>query len=183
MKIAIVWSSPNRDGLTAAAKNSLMDGLRSAGCELEELWLNGLQLEHCRACGNGFGLCRAEGRCVIGDDFAGAYETLQHCDGVVFVTAVYWHNMTECLKAFIDRLRRMENSHGDHRLAGKPVLLTACAGGTGNGAIQCLNAMEECMRHMELKTVERLPVIRFNRGYMLPALAEAGRAFAALIAQ
>ena len=34
------------------------------------------------------------------DDFQGLYEKMQAADGVVFVTAVYWHDVTECMKAF-----------------------------------------------------------------------------------
>lgn len=57
MKIAVIWSSPNTDGLTAAAKNKFMAGLQYAGAEIDEIHLNKLQIEHCRACGNGWGSC------------------------------------------------------------------------------------------------------------------------------
>ncbi len=183
MKIALIWSTPNENGLTASAKNSVAAGLAAQGCEVNEVWLNKLSLEHCRACGNGFGLCRTQGTCVIDDDFRSAYDTLIAADGLVFVTAVYWHDMTEQLKTFVDRLRRCENSHDDHRLGQKHVMLVACAGGSGNGAIECLDSMEDCMRHMGLRTCERLPVIRFNQAYMLPALEQAGAAFARLLAE
>ena len=61
---------------------------------------------------------------------------------------------------------------------GKKTLLAACAGGSGNGAVECLGHMENYAQHMGLKLCDRLPVIRFNRGYMLPALKAAGAAFA-----
>ena len=57
MKVAVVWSSPNKDGLTASAKNEFVLGLEDAGVQVEEIHLNSRKLEHCRACGDGWGVC------------------------------------------------------------------------------------------------------------------------------
>ena len=175
MKVLVLWSSPNTDGLTAAAKNHVMEGLSEAGMEAEEIQLNAMDLRHCAACGNGFGTCRTEGTCVQQDDLAGIYKKMQEADGLIFVTAVYWHDVTECMKSFLDRVRRLEANH-NHYLKGKKCLLAACAGGSGNGAVECLRTMEKYASHMELVPCDRLPVIRFNRAYMLPALKAAGKA-------
>lgn len=177
MKIAVVWSSPNKNGLTASAKDSFLSGLLKSGAEVEEIHLNEKKLEHCRACGNGWGTCRANGHCVLKDDFEEIYQTLENADGIVFVTAVYWHDMTECMKAFIDRLRRCETAHNGY-LAGKRCFLIACAGGTGLGATQCLIHMEEALQHMNMRAYDRIPVIRFNKDYILPALKQAGEIYA-----
>lgn len=40
MKVVIVWSSPNENGLTASAKESFLSGLKKAGTEYEEVHLN-----------------------------------------------------------------------------------------------------------------------------------------------
>ena len=53
-------------------------------------------MEHCRACGDGWGTCRSEGKCVLKDDFSDVYSQLKESDGIVFVSAVYWSEMTEC---------------------------------------------------------------------------------------
>ncbi|MBQ6476649.1 MAG: flavodoxin family protein [Clostridia bacterium] len=76
MKIAVVWSSPNREGLTASAKDSFISGLQKAGAQVEQIHMNVLSLEHCRACGDGWGPCRSEGRCVIKDDFENVCQLL-----------------------------------------------------------------------------------------------------------
>ena len=88
-KVAIVWSSPNTGGLTASAKDRIMNGLTDAGVQVEEIHLNRKKLEHCRACGNGWGTCRTKGSCVIKDDFAEIYRTLAEADGIVWISAVY----------------------------------------------------------------------------------------------
>ncbi|MBR1896565.1 MAG: NAD(P)H-dependent oxidoreductase, partial [Pyramidobacter sp.] len=97
-------------------------------------------------------------------------------DGLAFVTAVYWQDLTEQFKALIDRLRRCE-ALTNHDLSGKSCLLAACAGGTGRGAVNCLWNLEDSLSHMGMKAVDRLPVVQVNRGYMLDALRGAGRTF------
>ena len=36
-KVAVIWSSPNMDGLTASCKNQFMKGLAEAGAQVEEI--------------------------------------------------------------------------------------------------------------------------------------------------
>ena len=176
-KVAIVWSSPNTDGLTASAKNQIMKGLADAGVQAGEIHLNRKKLEHCRACGNGWGTCRTAGACVIKDDFAGICQTLAEADGIVWISAVYWSDMTECFKAFFDRLRRCDAVH-NHALAEKRCVLVACAGGTGRGTLDCLQQLEKGLTHMGMRAYDRISVVRYNRDYILPALYEAGKTYA-----
>lgn len=183
MKLLLIWASPNKDGLTAQSKNQILNGICAASAEAETIHLNHCNIEHCRACGDGWGLCRAQGNCVIQDDFSQLYDKCAKADGIIFVTPVYWHDMAECLKNFLDRLRRCETqsrsfAERNQRLRDKYCLLVACAGGTGRGAIQCLHQMEETINHIGMIAVDRLPVIQFNRDYMLPALSGAGQKFA-----
>ena len=51
-KVAVIWSSPNNEGLTASAKDRVIKGLTEAGAEVEEIQLNKKHVEHCRACGS-----------------------------------------------------------------------------------------------------------------------------------
>ncbi|MBR5178757.1 MAG: flavodoxin family protein [Lachnospiraceae bacterium] len=176
-KVIVLWSSPNTDGLTASAKNQFVSGLSQEGAEVEEIHLNKMKLEHCRACGNGWGSCNKNGKCAISDDFAGIYEKLAKADGIVWISAVYWSDMTECFKAFFDRLRRCDATH-NHFLAEKRCVLIACAGGTGRGTIECLTQLERGLTHMGMRAYDRIGVVRYNRDYILPALCEAGKTYA-----
>ena len=182
MKVAVLFSSPNKNGLTAEAKNRFVCGLTQAGAEVLPISLNEKNLQHCIACGSGFGLCREAGRCVLKDDFEEVYKTLTEVDGIAFITAVYWHDVTEQMKAFLDRLRRCETAHNGY-LSGKRCFLAACAGGTGLGATQCLVHLEETLQHMGMRACDRIPVIRFNKDYMLPALEAAGSLYARRLAE
>lgn len=176
MKVAVVWSSPNVDGLTAAAKNQFIKGLVNAGAEIDEIHMNKCKVEHCRACGNGWGTCNVTGKCVLQDDFQDIYDRINTADGIVFVSAVYWSDLTECMKAFVDRLRRCEATH-NHFLAEKRCVLVACAGGTGRGTLECLKNMELALTHMGMRAYDRIPVVRYNKDYMLPALEKAGETY------
>ncbi len=176
-KVAVIWSSPNTDGLTASAKNEFIGGLTDAGIRVEEIHLNSKKIEHCRACGNGWGKCLQQGSCVIRDDFAEVYRALTEADGIVWISAVYWWEMTECFKAFFDRLRRCEGMK-NRFLAEKRCVLIACAGGTGRGVVECLQQLERGLTHMGMRVYDRIPVVRYNKDYMLPALRPAGQTYA-----
>ena len=176
MKVAVVWSSSNQDGLTGSAVTSFVQGLEGAGAEVKQFCLNKMNIETCRACGNGWGTCRTKGSCVIKDDFAEVYKELAEAEGIVFVTAVYWSDMTERMKAFIDRLRRCEAT-SNHFLSEKRSILMACAGGTGRGTLECLHQMELAMTHMNVRTYDRIPVVRYNADYVVPNLVKAGEVY------
>ncbi len=45
-KVSVIWSSPNKDGLTASAKEQFLKGLKEAGADIEEVHLNSKKLEH-----------------------------------------------------------------------------------------------------------------------------------------
>lgn len=176
-KVAVIWSSPNKDGLTASAKEQIAGGLKDAGVEVQEIHLNQKKIEHCRACGNGWGTCNKLGTCVIQDDFAEIYQAIKDADGIVWISAVYWSDMTECFKAFFDRLRRCDATR-NHALADKRCVLIACAGGTGCGTLECLTQLERGLTHMGMRAYDRISVVRYNRDYILPALYEAGKTYA-----
>ena len=175
-KITVIWSSPNTDVLTASAKAQMIKGISDAGAEVTEIHLNKKNIEHCRACGNGWGSCNKTGSCVIKDDFTEIYEALTESDGIVWISAVYWSDMTECFKAFFDRLRRCDATR-NHLLADKRCVLIACAGGTGRGTLECLTQLERGLTHMGMRAYDRIPVVRYNRDYILPALYEGGKTY------
>ena len=57
-------------------------------------------------------------------------------------------------------------------------MLIACAGGTGRGTLECLMQLERGLTHMGMRAYDRIPVVRYNSAYMLPALVEAGKTYA-----
>ncbi len=178
MKIFILSSSPNDDGLTTACALSAAQGIRAAGGDVEEIRLNDHHVDKCHACNNGWGTCLNEHRCQEMDNFQDLHARLAQADGIVLVTPVYWGEMSESAKAFTDRLRRCEATRepGKSILHRKPVIAVVAAGGSGGGMVTCLLSMERWIQHVQARTFDLIPVNRWSRDYKLEAIRAAGQA-------
>ena len=174
MKVIILSSSPNTDGLTAACARAAVLGVEAAGGQAFEIRLNDLKVGLCKACDNGWGTCRQEHTCQELDDFQSVQEQTCQADALVLVTPVYWGEMSESAKALTDRLRRCEATRGaESRLANKPVIAVAAAGGSGGGMITCLASMERWIDHVRARRFDLIPVNRWSREYKLQAIQSA----------
>ncbi len=177
MHVLVVYSSPNKDGLTAACSAAAVDGAQQAGAEVEEVRLNDLDVGLCHACGNGWGTCLPDHTCQVEDDFQALHVRVCQADALILVTPVYWGEMSESAKAFTDRLRRCQATRRESScLSGKPVLAVAAAGGSGGGMVTCLLSMERWIQHIRARVFDLLPVNRWSREYKLVAIREAARA-------
>jgi multimeric flavodoxin WrbA len=176
MKIMIITSSPNKDGLTAACGEQARQGCMDSGAEAIVTRLNDLNIGMCHACDNGWGPCKDKHTCQIEDDFQKLHLKMKEMDAFVFVTPVYWWDMSESAKAFFDRVRRCEaRKSEDQYITGKPVISIAAAGGTGNGIISCLSTMEKFVDHLKGIKYDFIGVTRRNKEYKLRAIYEAAK--------
>jgi multimeric flavodoxin WrbA len=174
MKFLVLSSSPNIDGLSAACASAAVEGIRQAGCSVDEIRLNDLKIGLCKACDNGWGTCLAEHACQELDDFQNLHALALQSDGLVLVSPVYWGEMSESAKAFTDRLRRCEASAGkESRLSGKRILAVAAAGGSGGGMVTCLFSMERWIQHVQARPFDLIPVNRWSREYKIDAIKAA----------
>jgi multimeric flavodoxin WrbA len=171
MKILVISTSSNLDGLTAACAAAAVQGVKMAAAEAEEVRLNNLKVGLCEACGDGWGDCREIHECRVKDDFQALHARVIASDGIVLVTPVYWGEMSESAKAFTDRLRRCEATRGDDStLKGKPFIAVAAAGGSGNGTMSCLASMERWIQHIRGRVFDLIPVNRWSRSYKLESI-------------
>jgi multimeric flavodoxin WrbA len=177
MKIIAIQTSPNHDGLTAETAKLVLNGAKAEGHEIEIVNLNDIVIKKCKACNNGWGQCRQEGTCILEDDFADLIEKIIESDGLVFTTPVYWWDISESAKTFLDRMRRIETYHEFKRYREKPYIGIACAGGSGNGASRALYLLEEYLKRIGFKMYDLVTVTRWNRSHKLPMLEEAGKGF------
>jgi len=177
MDILIINSSPNNDGLTSACAQAALEGIVRAGGEAKEVCLNDLSIGSCKACDNGWGTCRDEHYCKVLDDFQALHERMLKADAFVFVTPVYWGDLSESMKNFTDRLRRCEALKGEQSgFKQKPVMMIAAAGGSGNGMITCLAQLERWIDHVHARKWDFIPVNRWSRGYKLETIRAAAEA-------
>ena len=176
MNVLVISSSPNTDGLTAACASAAVDGVQQGGSTATLINLNGLDIQHCEACDNGWGTCREQHRCQIKDDFLAIHDQVREADAYILVTPVYWGDLSESAKAFTDRLRRVEATRREESaLANKPVIMVAAAGGTGNGMITCLHSMERWIEHVRARKFDFIPVNRWNRAYKIETIRAAAK--------
>ena len=177
MKVLVFSSSPNTDGLTAACAAAALSGAQLANAVSTEIRLNDLDIGACEACDNGWGTCRDEHFCNVLDDFQSLHEKTRTADAFVFVTPVYWGDLSESMKSFTDRLRRCEALKGEESgFYQKSVVMIAAAGGSGNGMITCLASMERWIQHVHARKWDFIPVNRWNRTYKLGMISTAVKA-------
>jgi len=181
VKIIAILGSRNPGGQTARACDALLEGA-GAGSRPERVFLPEVRIERCRQCDeNGWGLCRSEGRCVIEDDFASVVEKLKVAEGVVFANPVYFGDLSESMRAFLDRLRRISrHENGKAGIPGKPALGICVAGGGGGGAPACASSLEKVLNTCGFDVVDMVPARRQNLGMKCEVLKHVGRWFASL---
>ena len=181
MKVIAILGSRNPKGRTASAAGAFLEGVGDAGGRAEQVFLTEQKIDACRQCEqDGWGTCRTEGRCVIEDDFAALVEKLRGAEAVVFATPVYFGDLSESMRAFLDRLRRTcMHEGGKDGIAAKPAVGICVAGGGGGGAPSCAMSMEKVLGHCGLDLLDVIPVRRQNLQMKLSVLKATGRWLAA----
>jgi multimeric flavodoxin WrbA len=174
LRVVGVQASPNKDGLTSKLVKAVLRGARGKNGETELIHLNELSLKSCTACDSGWGICKDEGTCVLDDGFQGLVDKIAKCDGFVFATPVYWHDLSESAKIFLDRLRRCETGKDFQTFAGKKAIGIASAGGSGRGAVRALYNLEAYLRRLDFNILDLVPVTRFSKDHKLKMLERVG---------
>jgi multimeric flavodoxin WrbA len=176
MRYLVVSGNPKTSGLCYSVREEILRGAGDGGADVENLRI--IRPGRCHVCGDGWGTCREQHRCAHeADGFGEAQDRIREADQLCLVTPVYWGEMAETLKCFLDRLRR--NEFGPKGiLAGKQVLLAASAGGMGNGLLSCLEQMERFCRHTGAVVYDMIGVNRWNQDYKRAAVYAAARSMA-----
>ncbi len=177
MQAIVICGGRNPKGQTARAAEGLMAGLRSNACEAAIAFLPDMEVERCRQCDErGWGICRSEGKCVIEDDFAGLVKKIAEADAAIFATPVYFSDLSETLKSFLDRLRRItRHEAGKVGIDGKPALGICVAGGGGGGAPRCGAELDRTLATCGFDVVDVIPVRRQNIDNKITILETTGR--------
>jgi len=178
MKVIGIQSSPNTDGLTSMLVRAVLDGAESKGVETALVHLNQLDVRSCEAHnlnGRGWGTCRTKGICMIKDDFQRLRGMINEADALVFSTPVYFGDISESAKSFLDRWRRCERDSSDSPLIGKPVIGIAAAGGSGGGAVNALHNLEVYLRRLKFTIFDLAPVTQKSKVHKLDMLRVAGQ--------
>jgi multimeric flavodoxin WrbA len=177
MKAMMILGSRNPDGQTAKAASALTNGMASEGVQTERINLPTLDIARCRQCNDdGWGTCRSEGRCSIQDDFSTIVEKIGAADIVAFATPVYYSDLSESMRAFLDRLRRTcTHDTGRISIAEKPALGICVAGGGGGGGPACTVSLEKMLNTAGFDVIDMIPIRRQNLEMKLEVLQITGK--------
>ena len=182
MKILILSGSRNREGQTARAIKAIQKGVKDAKGNTEVIFLTEVKLERCRQCDpDGWGLCRKEGRCVIEDDLASVADKVKAADVLVFANPVYFGDLSESMRCFLDRFRRTLFKPGAAPRpgfpmgGGTPAIGLCYAGGSGNGTASCVASLERVLQTCGFDVVDMIPVRRQNIDNKIPLLELTGK--------
>jgi len=152
--LLIIDATPKKDGIAYSFVQIAKETADSLGLDAKVVKLKEVGLRKCDMCGDGWGICFYEHRCVFGDKdgFDDLQKLVAEADAYVYVTPVYWSEISEELQLFWDKLRRCETSklwngkddvNSSHK--NKPSILVASAGGGGRGISSTFVNMERAV--------------------------------------
>lgn len=118
MRIVVLESSPNKNGDSNALAGYFIKGAEEAGHIVHVLDVARMNIRPCISCYGG----QKKGHCVLPDDMKIVEKEIYDADMVVYVTPVYFYDMSAQLKIVVDRLHCCYKN-----LAGKKSLLLATA--------------------------------------------------------
>lgn len=154
---------PNKIGLTFSYVEECEKQLKTLKYEYEHICINKKNIKKCLACGKrGWGICLDEHICIQKDDFNEIYKYLENFDAYVFITPVYFHEMSESAKTFFDRLKRCDAFNDNSKIKGKKIVCIACAGGSGSGTEETLKSFDTLNYFLGTEMYSRIPVTKAN---------------------
>lgn len=154
---------PNKIGLTFSCAQECEKELKKLGDEVEHICINKKNIKKCLACGKrGWGICLEEHKCIQKDNFNEIYEYMSNFDAYIFITPVYFWEMSESAKTFFDRLKRCDAFNNNSKIKGKKIVCIACAGGSGNGTEETLKSFDILDHFLKTKMIGRIPVTKAN---------------------
>ncbi len=105
-KVLIVTSSLRVKSNSDIIAAKVADGAKDSGHEIEVVSLKGKEIKFCIGCFS----CQKTGKCVLKDDVNDLKEKVRNADTLVFVTPIYYYEMSGQLKTFLDRMNPLYGS-------------------------------------------------------------------------
>lgn len=104
MKVLALNSSPRgeKESCTAWMLNSLAEGMREAGADVEVVRLRKMKIKNCIGCFSCW--TKTPGQCVLKDDMTGElFPKWLACDLVIYATPLYYHTINAAMSTFMER--------------------------------------------------------------------------------
>ena len=124
----------------------LVAGARDAGHQVEQISLKGKAISFCRGCL----ACQKTQKCVLKDDAVAIAEKVMHADTLVFVTPIYYYEMSGQMKTLLDRMNPLYTT--DYRFRNVYMLSVAAEDepSVPEKAVSGLQGWVDCFEKAEL---------------------------------
>ncbi len=99
-KVIVISTSLRANSNSDILTESLVAGAKDAGHEVERISLKGKKVGFCIGCLS----CQKTQKCVLKDDAVEIAEKVKEADTLVFVTPIYYYEMSGQMKTLLDRL-------------------------------------------------------------------------------
>jgi multimeric flavodoxin WrbA len=152
-QVLVILGSPRRKGNSSALAARISRGAKSAGAEVETVFLQALDINPCRGCDT----CQKDDSkgCAIKDDMQRIYPKLIRSDAWVIASPVYWFNMSAQTKIFMDRCYAL-TAYAKNPFAGKRIAIAMSYGDVDpvrSGCVNALRTFQDAFRYTGSKIV------------------------------
>ena len=98
-KVLIVSSSLRKGSNTEILAGEAFKGAKDAGADVEFVTLKDKEIGFCIGCMS----CQNTNKCVLNDDMNALREKVKEAESIIYVTPIYYYEMSGQLKTFLDR--------------------------------------------------------------------------------
>jgi len=152
-QVLVILGSPRKKGNSSTLAARISRGAKSAGAEVETLFLQDLKISPCRGCDT----CKKDDSkgCAINDDMQEIYRKLIKADAWVIGSPVYWFTMSAQTKIFMDRCYALP-AYAENPFAGKRIAIAMSYGdidAVKSGCVNALRTFQDAFRYTRSKIV------------------------------
>jgi multimeric flavodoxin WrbA len=137
-QVLVILGSPRKRGNSSALAAQISRGAKSAGAQVETVFLHALKISPCR----GGNTCQKDNSrgCAIKDDMQQIYPKLIKADAWVIASPVYWFTMSAQTKIFMDRCYALV-AYAENPFVGKRIAIAMSYGDVDPFRSGCVNAL------------------------------------------
>jgi multimeric flavodoxin WrbA len=145
-KVLVIKTSLRAKSNSDILADRLIAGAKDAGHEVGQISLKGREIKFCIGCL----ACQKTQKCVQKDDAVEIAETVKNADTLVFVTPIYYYEMSGQMKTLLDRMNPLYSS--DYGFRRVYMLSTAAEDeeATPEKAVSGLQGWVDCFEKAEL---------------------------------
>ena len=99
-KVLVITTSLRAKSNSDRLAEELIRGAKDAGHEVEQISLKGKEIRFCIGCLS----CQKTQKCVLKDDAVRIAEKVKEAETLVFVTPIYYYEMSGQMKTLLDRM-------------------------------------------------------------------------------